>query len=92
MGLAPSHPHGHGVGGGDGSRGRQPLRLDWTGARIARGSRAEHAALPHCEVSWAIKAVRASNERLVVELAFEIPVLTAARSGEVRTAACTEID
>ena len=49
-------------------------------------------ALPHREVSGAIRTVRASDARPVVKLAFEFLVLTATRSGEVRGAAWKEID
>ena len=49
-------------------------------------------ALPHGEVSAAIKAVQASGATGAVKLAFELLVLTAARSGEVRGAKWTEID
>ncbi len=49
-------------------------------------------ALPHGEVAEAIRKVRASKARPVVKLAFELLVLTAARSGEVRGAAWKEID
>ena len=49
-------------------------------------------ALPHREVAAALATVRASGTTLVVRLAFEFLVLTAARSGEVREAQWTEID
>ena len=49
-------------------------------------------ALLHGEVAEAIRKVRASKARPVVKLAFELLVLTAARSGEVRGAAWKEID
>ena len=49
-------------------------------------------ALPHREVAGAIAAVRGSGARPVVKLAFELLVLTAARSGEVRGAEWREID
>ena len=49
-------------------------------------------ALPHGEVAEAIRKVRASKARPVVKLAFELLVLTATRSGEVRGAAWKEID
>ena len=44
-------------------------------------------ALPHGEVAEAIRKVRVSKARPVVKLAFELLVLTATRSGEVRGAA-----
>ena len=46
-------------------------------------------ALPHRQVA---AALRASRERPAVKLAFEILVLTAARSGDVRFPAWDEID
>ncbi len=59
----------------------------------AQGGLVRHMpALPHGEVASAIETVRASNARPVVKLAFELLVLTAVRSGEVRGAVWTEID
>ena len=49
-------------------------------------------ALPHGEVAAAIKTVQATGATPAVKLAFELLVLTAARSGEVRGAVWTEID
>ena len=50
-------------------------------------------ALPHQEVAAAIETVRASSSsQPAVKLAFELLVLTAARSGEVRLATWDEID
>ena len=49
-------------------------------------------ALPHQEVTAAIRTVRASRSKPIVKLAFEFQVLTAARPGEVRGARWTEID
>ena len=49
-------------------------------------------ALPHGEVAAAVAAVRGSGARRVVKLAFELLVLTAARSGEVRGAGWAEMD
>ena len=49
-------------------------------------------ALPHREVASAIGKVWATGSKHVVKLAFELLVLTATRSGEVRGAAWTEID
>ena len=51
-----------------------------------------HKALPHGEVAGAIKAVRASGSGAAVKLAFEFLILTAARSGEVRLMAWSEVD
>ena len=59
----------------------------------AQGGLVRHMrALPHREVASAIETVRASNARPVVKLAFELLVLTAVRSGEVRGAVWPEID
>ena len=49
-------------------------------------------ALPHWEVAAAIEKVRAADPAKVDALAFEFLVLTAARNGEVRGAAWSEID
>ena len=50
-------------------------------------------ALPHKDVAAAIETVRASKSaQPAVKLAFELLVLTAARSGEVRLATWDEID
>ena len=50
-------------------------------------------ALPHKDVAAAIETVRASTSpQPAVKLAFELLVLTAARSGEVRGARWAEID
>ena len=49
-------------------------------------------ALPHAEVAAAVKTARASAAAPVVKLAFEFPVLTAVRSGDVHGAVWTEID
>ena len=46
-------------------------------------------ALPHREVAAAIRTTRESTEPPAVRLAFEFPVLTAARWGEVRWAVWT---
>ncbi len=59
--------------------------------RTAR-SREHHAALDHREVVHVIRAVRDSTASLSVRLAFELLVLTAARSGEVRHARWSEVD
>ena len=48
-------------------------------------------ALPHREVASAIRSVRESTVPLVVKLAIEFLVLTAARCGEVRWAVWTEV-
>ena len=51
-----------------------------------------YRALPHREVAAAIERVQAADPARVDTLAFEFMVLTAARSGEVRGAAWSEID
>ena len=59
----------------------------------AQQHRVEHMrALPHQEVAAAIETARASRSSVVVKLAFEFQVLTAARPGEVRGARWDEID
>ena len=59
--------------------------------RISR-LKGHHTALPYSEVPGALRLVRESTADLVTRLSFEFLVLTAARSGEVRLAAWTEID
>ena len=50
-------------------------------------------ALPHQDVAAAIETVRASRSgQPAVKLAFELLVLTAARSGELRLATWDEMD
>ena len=51
-----------------------------------------HRALPHAQVAQALARVRASTSRPVTKLAFEFLVLTASRSGEVRSAEWADID
>ena len=51
-----------------------------------------HRALPHAQVARALARVRASTSRPVTKLAFEFLVLTASRSGEVRSAKWADID
>ena len=51
-----------------------------------------HRSLPYNKVADAIAAVRGSTATLVVRLAFEFAVLTAARSGEARFATWSEFD
>ena len=59
----------------------------------SQGNVVQHMrALPHREVASVLETVRASDARPVVKLAFEFPVLTAARWGEVRWAKWAEID
>ncbi len=49
-------------------------------------------ALPHRDVAAAVETVHSSSSAPSVKLAFEFLVLTAARSGEVRSATWDEID
>ena len=58
----------------------------------ANGARRHFRAVHHSEVGEVIRAVRESQASLAARLAFEFLVLTAARSGEVRGAAWSEID
>ena len=64
------------------------------GAALPRNgvARKHMAALPHGEVSDALARVQASAAGTTTKLAFELLVLTAARSGEVRLATWEEID
>ena len=48
--------------------------------------------LPHGSVADALAAVRASQAAVTTKRAYEFPVLTAARSGEVRLATWDEMD
>ena len=50
------------------------------------------AALPHAEVKAALERVRASGADEATKLMFELLVLTAVRSGDVRGARWSEID
>ena len=56
------------------------------------GPRRHQRALPHAEVGAALARVRASGAHAGTVLAFELLVLTAARSGEVRNARWEEFD
>ena len=56
------------------------------------GPQKHQKALPHAEVSAAVRKVQESKAWPVTKLAFEFLVLTAARSGEVRGATWDEID
>ena len=51
-----------------------------------------HKALPYAEVPGAVKIIRESGAWLGTKLAFELLILTATRSGEVRLAEWSEID
>ncbi len=56
------------------------------------GIQRHYQALPYGEVAGAIQAVRQSDARAAVKLAFEFLVLTACRSGEVRRARWEEVE
>ena len=56
------------------------------------GPRRHHRALPYAEVGAALARVRASGAHTGTVLGFELLVLTAARSGEVRNARWEEFD
>ncbi|MCY4469452.1 MAG: site-specific integrase [Thiotrichales bacterium] len=68
--------------------------VDAIGAALPKnGAKREHfKALPYADVSGALAAVRTSAAYPTTRLAFELLVLTAARSGEVRGATWSEID
>lgn len=51
-----------------------------------------HRALPYAQVPEAVRKVRESTAIVSTKLAFEFLVLTASRSGEVRTADWSEVD
>ena len=51
-----------------------------------------YEALPYGEISGVLKAVESSGASTVVRLAFQFLIYTAARSGEIRGAAWSEID
>lgn len=55
-------------------------------------ARVNRRALPYGDVAKCLEEVRLSKAGDVTKLAFELLVLTAARSGEIRGAAWTEID
>ena len=67
---------------------------DAIGAALPRPPHVQkhYKALPYGEVAGAIEAVLASEARVTVKLGFELLVLTASRSGEVRGARWAEID
>ena len=57
-----------------------------------RKSKSHHRSLPYEQVPEALRRVRESTADEVTRISFEFLVLTAARSGEVRMAAWSEID
>ena len=67
---------------------------DAIGAALPRpnGPKGHRQALPHGDVSDALRRVRESDGPQSVRLAFEFLVMTAARSGEVRGARWGEVD
>ena len=54
--------------------------------------RKHQPALPHGRVGWALERIRATDAWPSTKLAFELLVLTATRSGEVRLASWEEMD
>ncbi len=64
------------------------------GAALPKGGseKQHYKALPYPEVTEAIKTVQASEAWMSTKLAFELLVLTATRSGEVRKARWNEIN
>ena len=58
----------------------------------ANGAKGHMKALPHGQVAAALAKIRASEVWVVIKLALEFLILTAARSGEVRGARWSEID
>ena len=76
-----------------GHRGDNPAGEAIGAALPKNGAKREHfRALPHDRVSDALRHVRESGAWWATKAAFEILVLTAARSGEVRGAQWSEID
>ena len=76
-----------------GYRADNPAGDAITAALPRRPAPVEHRrALPHHEVAAAMAAVRASDAWTGTKLAFELLVLTATRSGEVRLARWREVD
>ena len=77
MGYRPDNPAGDALGQ---ALGRQQAVVQ------------HRRALPYGEVAEAIQRVQASKASASVKLAFELLVVTAARSGEVRLATWDEVD
>ncbi|MBX3625055.1 MAG: integrase arm-type DNA-binding domain-containing protein [Rhizobacter sp.] len=61
------------------------------GTNRAKATRKHHAACPYQDVRAVLRALWDSDSGVIVKLAFEFTVLTAARSGEVRGAQWSEI-
>ena len=57
-----------------------------------RGQKAHHPAIPHEELPAFIQALRASPADRITRLGLEFLILTAARSGEVRSMDWSEVD
>ena len=92
--CSPAHRYGHEVG-----RSRKDIAPTIRPATLLQPhcrKLAAHAgifrAIHHIEARDAIRAVRESQASLAVRLAFEFLVLTAARSGEVRSALWSEMN
>ena len=73
---------------------RESNPVDAIGAALPRNGvhKAHHKALPYANVSGALAAVRGSKAYPTTRLAFELLVLTAARSGEVRGMRWSEVE
>lgn len=63
-----------------------------TAALPRNGGAKHHRAVPHGEVAGVLRRVRASRVQSAARLGFELMVLTASRSAEVRGATWAEID
>ncbi|SDE47675.1 tyrosine-type recombinase/integrase [Limimaricola pyoseonensis] len=73
---------------------RQDNPAEAISSALPRQSRAQRhrKAMPYGEVAGCLKTVRASKANPFTKLAFELLVLTACRSGEVRLAVWSEMD
>ena len=73
---------------------RESNPVDAIGSALPKNGvrKAHHKALPHGEVGAALATVRESGAWWATKAAFELTVLTAARSGEVRGARWEEVD
>ena len=73
---------------------RKDNPVDAIGAALPKNAirRTHHKALPYTQVGEAIRAIRATDAHVSTRLALEFLILTACRSGEVRSASWTEID
>lgn len=72
--------------------GENPVEGVKDGLPKQTGLPKHHQALPYDDVRSFVAELRVSDSGLIVKLAFEFLILTAARSGEVRGATWSEID